>query len=345
MAELSKKDRTYKRADDLRLRNDQGFPFAQGLSVGACLDAYHAEHAHRRKAATYYYVTETMNQFLAANAIEENWPVIALEKHHCKVYKAALLNGSIMRRRKPGPVTIARKLSSLHHFVKWCIGQDHLQTDIMAGLALPAKLVSSSRTLKEGFSDVELERIANNLHSFKLLGATVKLEFRWLVLLLMHSGCRVTEVLHLLTADVRQEQGIWFIDIVGTGEGRQLKNRASIRQVPIHSNLLKTGFLDWYQAQKDKRLFPALFPYGAVKVSLTFTRLLKRLKLKKPSLTLHSLRHTMTIKLERARVHYSLMRRLLGHSVGKDVESRVYLGSLKYSVQELSEALESVRLP
>jgi integrase len=161
----------------------------------------------------------------------------------------------------------------------------------------------------------------------------------------MHTGCRVTEVLQLLTTDVQQEEGIWFIDIVGTGEGRQLKNRASIRQVPIHSNLLKTGFLDWYQAQKDKRLFPSLFPYGAVKVSLTFTRLLKRLKLKKPSLTLHSLRHTMTIKLERARVHYSLMRRLLGHSVGKDVESRVYLGSLKYSVKEMSEALESVSFP
>jgi integrase len=346
MAELSKKDLTYKRADDLRLRNDQRFPFAQGLFVGACLDAYHAEHAHRRKAATYY-VTETMNQFLAANAIEENWPVIALEKHHCKVYKAALLNGSIMRRRKPGPVTIARKLSSLHHFVKWCIGQDHLQTDIMAGLALPAKLVSSSRTLKEGLTDTELERIANNLHSFPLLGENVKLEFRWLVLLLMHTGCRVTEVLQLLTTDVRQEEGIWFIDIVGTGEGRQLKNRASIRQVPIHSNLLKAGFLDWYQAQtkKDKRLFPELFPHGAVKASLTFTRLLKRLRIKRPAVTLHSLRHTMTIKLERARVHYSLMRRLLGHSVGKDVESRVYLGSLKYSVKEMSEALESVSFP
>jgi integrase len=61
--------------------------------------------------------------------------------------------------------------------------------------------------------------------------------------------------------------------------------------------------------------------------------------------TLHSLRHTMTIKLERARVHYSLMRRLLGHSVGKSVEDRVYLGSLKYSVKELSEALESVKFP
>jgi len=51
-----------------------------------------------------------------------------------------------------------------------------------------------------------------------------------------------------------------------------------------------------------------------VKLSLDFTRLLKQAKLKRPSVTLHSLRHTMTIKLERARVHYSVMRPLLGHS-------------------------------
>jgi len=53
----------------------------------------------------------------------------------------------------------------------------------------------------------------------------------------------------------------------------------------------------------------------------------------------------MTIKLERARVHYTLMRRLLGHSIGKSVEDRVYLGSLKYTVKELSEALEMVSFP
>jgi integrase len=161
----------------------------------------------------------------------------------------------------------------------------------MAGLALPAKLVSSSRTRKEGFTDAELERIVKGLHAFPLLGENVKQEFHWLVLLLMHSGCRATEGLQLLTTNIQEEEGVWFIDIVGTGEGRQLKNRASIRQVPIHSNLLKAGFLDWYQAQarKDKRLFPQLFPYGAVKPSMMFTRLLKKLKIKRPAVTLHSL--------------------------------------------------------
>jgi hypothetical protein len=61
--------------------------------------------------------------------------------------------------------------------------------------------------------------------------------------------------------------------------------------------------------------------------------------------TLHSVRHTVAVKLERAEVHYSRMRRLFGHSIGKSVEDRVYLGRLKYSVEELSEALEKIQLP
>jgi hypothetical protein len=60
---------------------------------------------------------------------------------------------------------------------------------------------------------------------------------------------------------------------------------------------------------------------------------------------LHSVRHTVAVKLERAEVHYFRMRRLLGHSIGKSVEDRVYLGSLKYSVKELREALEKIQLP
>jgi len=51
------------------------------------------------------------------------------------------------------------------------------------------------------------------------------------------------------------------------------------------------------------------------------------------------------VELERVEVHYSRMRRLLGHSIGKSVEDRVYLGSLKYSVKELSEALEKIQVP
>jgi len=124
----------------------------------------------------------------------------------------------------------------------------------------------------------------------------------------------------------------------------------SIRTVPLHAQLIAAGFLDFYKScasSKHVQLFPLLRGHasGASFVSLWFSRLLTQAGLKTPALSLHSLRHTLAVKLERERTHYSLQRRLSGHSAGSDVESRVYLGSFTYTVGELSEALEKVRYP
>jgi len=83
----------------------------------------------------------------------------------------------------------------------------------------------------------------------------------------------------------------------------------------------------------------------SISPSLWFTYFLIKNRLKAPSLSLHSFRHTMTVKLELARTDGSLMRRLQGHSLGNDVESRGYLGSLTYDVKELQTALEAVKFP
>jgi len=58
-------------------------------------------------------------------------------------------------------------------------------------------------------------------------------------MLLAHSGCRATEVLQLLKSDIQQQDGIWLMNISGKGPGQQLKNKASVRVVPIHSTVLK----------------------------------------------------------------------------------------------------------
>lgn len=66
---------------------------------------------------------------------------------------------------------------------------------------------------------------------------------------------------------------------------------------------------------------------------------------KRPEVSLHSLRHTLATRMEKLRTHPSLMRRLLGHALGNDVESRVYLASVTYSPKELQEAIEAVKFP
>jgi integrase len=132
--------------------------------------------------------------------------------------------------------------------------------------------------------------------------------------------------------------------LVGTGHGRHLKNRESIRKVPIHSSVVDAGVIDWCKQQRGPWLFPLLFPYAGIKKTQWFSAM-KQLKIKRPAVALHSLRHTLIQKLARARTFPPLQRRLLGHSIGTATEERVYMGSMTYSVTELSEALEKVTWP
>ena len=105
---------------------------------------------------------------------------------------------------------------------------------------------------------------------------------------------------------------------------------------------LNLGFSNWATATQGKptdRLFPLIHPKGSPLPSLWFTRLLRVLAVKRPAVSLHSLSHTLATALEKKRTHPSLMRRLLGHALGNDVESRVYLASVTYTPKELAGSL------
>jgi len=74
--------------------------------------------------------------------------VPVIDKERCKTYKTLLMSHGLVPRgrRKPGPVTIARKLATLHHFVKWLVDNDHLDHDVMSGVKLPPKAVENAKT-------------------------------------------------------------------------------------------------------------------------------------------------------------------------------------------------------
>lgn len=115
--------------------------------------------------------------------------------------------------------------------------------------------------------------------------------------------------------------------------------------MPIHSQLLPI-FLPFFERQTDKKLFPLSQTEGSPLVSRWFRDLLRRIKIKRPAVSLHSLRHSMIVNLEQAKVQPSTVAKLLGHAIGgRGVEGTTYLQSLTYSVKELHEAVEAVTFP
>lgn len=80
----------------------------------------------------------------------------------------------------------------------------------------------------------------------------------WLPLLGLCTGGRLNELCQLDTEDVSEKDGIWIINLMDDERDRPLpkvlKNQSSRRIVPMHSELIRMGFLDFVsRASKEGR--------------------------------------------------------------------------------------------
>lgn len=170
----------------------------------------------------------------------------------------------------------------------------------------------------------------------------------WAPLIALFTGARMAEILQLHIADVRQEQNIWVFDI-NTDDEKQVKTDASQRLVPIHSQLIKLGLLDYVndRGKHSHRLFPeeerseqGKFRAYSGRFNNWRTKL-GIIKADKTKKDFHSFRHTVRTKLTDASVAENLIDDIVGHkSSGASIGKRVYTHT--QLVPQKKEAIEKL---
>ncbi|RVT82465.1 site-specific integrase [Inhella crocodyli] len=186
--------------------------------------------------------------------------------------------------------------------------------------------------------------------------------YTWLPLLGLFTGARINELAQLSLKDIKQMPGgTWVIDITEaddpedgvadqkepsgdgelTGPGisaredaalKRIKNSQSRRKIPVHSQLVRLGLLEWraslLQAGHD-RLFPEL-RWDPVKgygkdATKWFTRFLKSKGLARNGRKVfHSFRHTVSNRLVWSLGETRAVNQIMGHSRGKTMSSKQY---------------------
>jgi hypothetical protein len=68
----------------------------------------------------------------------------------------------------------------------------------------------------------------------------------WLPILGLYTGARIGELCQLRVNDVFSSEARHFIRISDEAEGNKIKSDAGVRDVPIHSELIRLGFLDYW---------------------------------------------------------------------------------------------------
>ncbi|EMM6149965.1 site-specific integrase [Enterobacter hormaechei] len=182
------------------------------------------------------------------------------------------------------------------------------------------KLTKDIDSKRRAFTDEELERLLVRVESeyqfTRHTAHTTSEARRWASLVSVVTGARSAEVCHLTKRDiVTLDNGLICIDINEDGDGKSVKNKHSVRLVPLTDGACGLGlksFLEWVDMQPDEG---PLFGMTPSAYSNWFnSRVLTEALGDATDVSLHSLRHWLATRMKERGVNLVDAQGILGHS-------------------------------
>ena len=232
--------------------------------------------------------------------------------------KGNRINQSINQLLSEGSETISHEtvrntIGRVSSFFNWLIKQGYRDDNPFAGIA--PKRTHSTRSERSSFTDDELKVLfGSDLYKEKQF----KFEWQyWLPILGLYTGARIEELCQLKVNDFKFAENCHYIAIHGDGDVlNRVKTNCSIRDIPIHADLINMGVLD---LTKGKSLDSYIFDLKRVNTNLShgpskwFGRYKSSLGFPSGSKVFHSFRHTFRDKLTFAGISSEYVSEMLGH--------------------------------
>lgn len=225
----------------------------------------------------------------------------------------------------PSPHTLNKHHQRLGAFLNSLVDADQLAKNPLKGLKAE---FDTSTDLDTGrpFTAAELAAI---FEPDRFQAWATKAPHRWWGTMLgLYTGARVNEIAQIYLDDVREISGVWGIFLWKSSRGQKIKNKSSIRFVPLAQPLLDAGFLQFVEDMKaggHPRMFPHL-PAGTRKdgtpngkgygrqLSRQFGAYVKGLGIEK-GVGFHAFRHTFSTMLAEADISSADIAMITGHAV------------------------------
>lgn len=209
------------------------------------------------------------------------------------------------------------------------------------------KLTKDIDSKRRAFTDEELERLLVRVESeyqfTRHTAHTTSEARRWASLVSVVTGARSAEVCHLTKRDiVTLDNGLVCIDINEDGDGKSVKNKHSVRLVPLTDGacgLDLKSFLEWVDMQPDEGPLFGMTPsaYSSWFNSRVMTEALGDAT----DVSLHSLRHWLATRMKERGVNLVDAQGILGHS-SQSITYDLY--GKGHAVQRLAEVLKTALL-
>ncbi len=222
---------------------------------------------------------------------------------------------------------------------------------------LKPKSLAKPNEEREPFTDKQLQAIFD-MPIFTETPVDERNHKFWLPLIALYTGMRLEEIAQLYVADIKSDDSIYFFNLTREnnekGKEKSLKTKNASREIPIHSKLIKLGFLEFVQSKSNEtRLFSELDTRKR-KLSAAYSKFFGRFinkvnknlsqadKMTKGHV-FHSFRHT--VKTQFNRYNYTESEKdhffaTMGWSLGDSTGNKYGKFSLKKKAEILEKALK-----
>lgn len=182
------------------------------------------------------------------------------------------------------------------------------------------KLTKDVDSKRRAFTDDELgrllDRVEDEYQFTRHTAHTTSEARRWATLVSVVTGARSAEVCHLTKRDIITIGDMVCIDINENGDGKSVKNKHSVRLVPLTDGAYRfdlKSFLSWVNTQPDDN--SPLFGMTPSAYSSWFnSRVVTEALGDTENVSLHSLRHWVATRMKERGVNLVDAQGILGHS-------------------------------
>ncbi len=303
-----------------RAQQAQSEPIASDNGFCSIVDSYLIENAHlwgTKESKAQRSVIERFANHANIKSLKD------CTKHKAVEFKKSLITSGLSN------ITINKfigKLSGLFDYI-----QAHYEhSNIFDGLKIKRAKQETTRTAYKKQEAQELIKFADKQQQ----------HHKFMILLGLFTGCRANELAQLYTSDLVKIEGVWSILIQATKPDQKLKTKNASRIVPVHSELIKQGFIEFVKSRgQECRLFPE-FKYSPVDgCSKAFVQWF--IQHKPVAKTYHEIRHSFATQLRAHDVSLNVAAQLLGHGVGAISFDR-YGSTAQTQIHILKQAVEHV---
>jgi integrase len=262
--------------------------------------------------------------------------------------KNATVNDWIKTNKTPiSSKTIKGNVSLIGEFLTWMEDECYpISKDLKSIFKSIKKPRLDQTKTRVPFSNLDLKNYfeSNNYQKGLIMRGS---EF-WTPLISLFTGARLGEILQLQIKNIYEFQSVWVFDI-NNEDGRQVKTEAGTRLIPIHSQLINLGLLDYVKERGKQNIL--LFPEEIRTDQGRFNSYSKRFnrdrriigvcKDENTMKDFHSFRHTVRTKLTDASVSETLIDDIIGHkSTGVSIGKRIYTHT--QLIPQKKEAIEKI---